>query len=560
MTQVLVHQFHAQIDIESLTKIGIISGRSYDYKLTGRSTIKTLVISLVPSIGNTTNCTFGAVANYKQLLINILAPISNAINISRNAVEPLNSEFRFFGAVLAGVALGVATSAQITAAIALHNSIDNARNIQKLMTSLQHTQSAITKLQDSTENVILAVQGLQEQINDKIIPHVNKLSCDILDTKTSLLLSQYYSELLTVFGPNLRDPVGSKLSIQAISRSFGDNYDALIAALGYTNQDFLEMLESGSITGQIIDVNLQDYYIALQVEFPTLLPIPDAKIQTFNLISFSKQNTEWMSVFPSALLIRSYLISNINLAGCVQTRTSYICTADRAYPLSEPLYYCAKGNLTKCARSRVIHSHVPRFALTGGIIYANCAATICRCITTQTLLLQDPNDTIMRISAETCPKINVNGIYIQVGRVTLNTTYYTRNIQLGEAIVLEPVDVGTQLAEAGRTLIESKQELEIAKNELNTIKQNTFQGYLAPLVTTITVVIIGWLLILTVLILKNGLCSSLRNNTALEALNVRSLGNINSGFVGSVHNIPRSPPPSYPNSHSSQSTIFTEVE
>nr|WIU81516.1 fusion protein [Niviventer confucianus jeilongvirus] len=464
---------HCQISFNNLTTIGVIPGRSYNLKIRGATSSQYIVLKLLPNLDNVSECARNSVDNYKAMLRRILLPINDTLTRIKNAVKdkPMSSPggANFWGAVIGGMALGIAAAAQVTGSIALHNSLQNAAAIHQMKDAIRHTNQAIEQLQSSTAETILAISALQDQINTQFVPALTTMSCQIVANSLGLRLNQYFSEVSLVFGPNLRDPGSETLSIQAIAKAFNGDFDTLVRMLGYTGADLMDLLESDGIQGRVIDVDLEDYYIVIQMEYPSLTVIPDATVQLFNMISYSMSGQEWISVFPTQLLVRGGFISQIDLSQCILTANSALCYHDASYPASQPILDCARGDTSTCARSRVVTSHVPRFALYNGVLFANCMPVNCRCIQPEFVINQDPGSSNVMIHSDYCNEVLIGSIYITVGPKILPRSIFSQNVSIGQEVVIDPIDIGNELAAAKLSLNQSRETIRKAKDLLDKV-------------------------------------------------------------------------------------------
>lgn len=517
-----------QISLAELSKIGIIQGNNYGLKVSGASSYQLMVIKLIPNVSQLSNCTVDVVTSYKSMLDRILNPINSSLAKVRSAIKdkvdytPAKAGERFWGAIVGGVALGVATAAQVTAGIALHNSLENAKAIMQLKDAIRNSNAAIQELTTTQGQVVLAINALQEQINTQLVPALNQLGCAVVGNTLGLKLNQYFSELSLIFGPNLRDPTSETLSIQAISRAFNGDFDTMLNKLKYDTSDFLDLLESGGIRGRIIDVSLTDYIISLQIEYPTLTTIPDATVQLFNLISYNHRGSEWMSVFPRQMLIRGSYLSNIDLSECVQTSSNYICSTDTSSALSSGTYECAIGNITSCARTRVVNSHVSRFALARGVLFVNCASIVCRCQDPKYTIIQDPQVTNVMISSQDCKEVYIDGFFITLGPKVLDRSMYSDNVTLGGVVSVEIIDIGNELNSIQESINKTQHYLDKSNEILDRVNPNiinlgTFGSmmFMTVLTTVWFVVSLIWLICLTkkVLVPRSNLTASSRSST-----------------------------------------------
>uniref|UniRef100_A0AAU7E344 Fusion glycoprotein F0 n=1 Tax=Mus rat paramyxovirus TaxID=3141895 RepID=A0AAU7E344_9MONO len=464
----------SQMDYAQLSKIGIIKGRSYHLKITGTPSYQFMVVKLVPNVSNMSSCGQTHMDNYKGMLRRILRPISDSIDAMRSAVSDKDgsNDLRFWGALIGGVALGVATSAQITAGVALHNSLENAKAILQMKDAIKHTNQAIAEVVSSQRKTVTVINALQDQINNNLIPAIKSVGCQAVGNTLGLRLTQYFSEISLVFGPNLRDPSSETLSIQAISRAFNGDFDSLLKALGYKESDLMDVLESGSIRGRIIAVSIEEFFIVLQIEYPSIITIADATVQKFNLISYSYQGSEWMPIFPRVILKRGSYLSNIDITQCTETASAVLCPSDTSSSLTNNLYECATGNIKECARIKVVNSYVSRYALSDGVLFMNCAPINCRCSNPEFAIEQTSETSTTMISDDTCKEVMVDGLFITVGRKVLNRSVYSGEIEVGGEVSIDPIDVSTDLAGVQEDLDKAQNELDQSNDILSKVNPN----------------------------------------------------------------------------------------
>nr|WPV62427.1 MAG: fusion protein [Jingmen bat jeilongvirus 7] len=485
---------YSQISFTELSKVGIIKGKNYQLKIKGTPIVQSMVVKLKPNLSNITNCTESIVEDYEQLLNRILKPISDALDHMKSAVNKKETNHRFWGAIIGGVALGVATSAQITAGVALHNSIQNAAAIQQLKNAMLASNKAITQLTDANSKTVIALSALQEQINNQIIPLLDSQGCNAVKTSLGLKLNQYFSEISLVFGPNLRDPASETLSIQAISKAFNNDFESILKTLGYTDADLLDVLESDSIRARIISVDLEDYLIIIQIEYPVITQVPGAVIQTFNMISFNNDGTEWMPIFPENLLVRQGYVSGIDVSSCSRTTTSFICSKDTSTPISPALYSCVTGNLSSCIATRNINSDVNRFALSDGVLFVNCMPINCYCETNGQSIIQEREVSNIMISSEICSEVYLDQMFITVGKKVLNRTYYSTDYQIGSQISIDPIDIGTDISAIHASLNLTQTYVDQSNKILSNISPAVINGSAFLWVWILISLLIAWLI------------------------------------------------------------------
>nr|DAZ91186.1 TPA_asm: fusion protein [Raton olivaceo morbillivirus] len=458
-----------QIHWENLTRVGVFNLKSRDYKITSPGNSQMLVVKMMPNLNSIGNCSVAEVANYRKMVESILSPIAEALVQMRSAIEVKQTTARFFGLVVASAALGVATSAQITAGMAMENTRLNAENIERLKSAIHNTNQAVEEIKLSQGQTILAVQGIQNYINNDLAPQISKLGCQVVGVETGLALLRYYTTLLTVFGPSLRDPVSSHISIQAISHAAGGNLPKLMEVLGYQSADIVDLLESQSINAQIIDVSLSDMYVVLSINYPVIITMDNFQVHELGRITFNQDAAEYYTVTPNFVTTRGFLMSNIDITSCAITKQSVICEKDQTYPMTHVLQSCLRGDISVCSNTKITGASIGRFILVNGNLYANCKSITCRCITTRSLISQDSSKLLTYITRDSCPEVSVDGISIMLGPPKIDPIIYQQNITIGPQIVINPVDVGSELSYALARLNNSQRLLDQSESILNSM-------------------------------------------------------------------------------------------
>nr|QJD08225.1 fusion protein [Rinderpest morbillivirus]QJD08834.1 fusion protein [Rinderpest morbillivirus] len=465
-----------QIHWGNLSKIGVVGTGSASYKVITQSSHQSLVIKLMPNTTAIDNCTKTEIGEYKRLLGTVLKPIREALNAITKNIKPIQSSStsrrhkRFAGVVLAGAALGVATAAQITAGIALHQSMMNSQAIESLKTSLEATNQAVEEIRQAGQEMILAVQGVQDYINNELVPAVGQLSCDMVGQKLGLKLLRYYTEILSLFGPSLRDPVSAEISIQALSYALGGDINKILKKLGYSGNDLLAILESKGIKAKVTYVDIESYFIVLSIAYPSLSEIKGVIVHRLEGVSYNIGSQEWYTTVPRYVATQGYLISNFDDTPCAFTPESTICSQNALYPMSPLLQECFRGSTRSCARTLVSGSIGNRFILSRGNLIANCASILCKCYTTGSIISQDPDKILTYIAADQCPVVEIDGVTIQVGSREYPDAVYLHKIDLGPPISLEKLDVGTNLGNAVTKLEKAKDLLDSSDLILKSIK------------------------------------------------------------------------------------------
>lgn len=439
-----------------------------------------LVIKLMPNVSLIDNCTKTELGEYEKLLNSVLEPINQALNLMTKNVKPLQSigsgrrQKRFAGVVLAGAALGVATAAQITAGIALHQSNLNAQAIQSLRTSLEQSNKAIEEIREATQETIIAVQGVQDYVNNELVPAIQHMSCELVGQRLGLKLLRYYTELLSIFGPSLRDPISAEISIQALSYALGGEIHKILEKLGYSGNDMIAILESRGIKTKITHVDLPGKLIILRISYPTLSEVKGVIVHRLEAVSYNIGSQEWYTTVPRYVATNGYLISNFDESSCVFVSESAICSQNSLYPMSPLLQQCIRGDTSSCARTLVSGTMGNKFILSKGNIVANCASILCKCYSTSTIINQSPDKLLTFIASDTCPLVEIDGVTIQVGGRQYPDMVYESKVALGPAISLERLDVGTNLGNALKKLDDAKVLIDSSNQILETVRRSSF--------------------------------------------------------------------------------------
>ncbi|AFP87278.1 fusion glycoprotein [Cedar virus] len=456
-------------DFDKLNKIGVVQGRVLNYKIKGDPMTKDLVLKFIPNIVNITECVREPLSRYNETVRRLLLPIHNMLGLYLNNTNAKMTGLMIAGVIMGGIAIGIATAAQITAGFALYEAKKNTENIQKLTDSIMKTQDSIDKLTDSVGTSILILNKLQTYINNQLVPNLELLSCRQNKIEFDLMLTKYLVDLMTVIGPNINNPVNKDMTIQSLSLLFDGNYDIMMSELGYTPQDFLDLIESKSITGQIIYVDMENLYVVIRTYLPTLIEVPDAQIYEFNKITMSSNGGEYLSTIPNFILIRGNYMSNIDVATCYMTKASVICNQDYSLPMSQNLRSCYQGETEYCPVEAVIASHSPRFALTNGVIFANCINTICRCQDNGKTITQNINQFVSMIDNSTCNDVMVDKFTIKVGKYMGRKDINNINIQIGPQIIIDKVDLSNEINKMNQSLKDSIFYLREAKRILDSV-------------------------------------------------------------------------------------------
>ncbi|ABX57741.1 fusion protein [Salmon aquaparamyxovirus] len=501
-----------QVDYDKLLKVGIFEKGTANLKISVSSQQRYMVIKMMPNLGPMNQCGIKEVNLYKESILRLITPISTTLNYIKSeiqverevALQPNGTIVRFFGLIVAAGALTLATSAQITAGIALHNSLENAKAIKGLTDAIKESNLAIQKIQDATAGTVIALNALQDQVNTNIIPAINTLGCTAAGNTLGIALTRYYSELIMIFGPSLGNPVEAPLTIQALAGAFNGDLHGMIREYGYTPSDIEDILRTNSVTGRVIDVDLVGMNIVLEINLPTLYTLRDTKIVNLGKITYNVDGSEWQTLVPEWLAIRNTLMGGVDLSRCVVSSRDLICKQDPVFSLDTSIISCLNGNTESCPRNRVVNSVAPRYAVIRGNILANCISTTCLCGDPGVPIIQKGDNTLTAMSINDCKLVGVDGYVFRPGPKAVNVTFNLPHLNLGPEVNVNPVDISGALGKVEQDLASSRDHLAKSEKILSGINPNIINtemvlvAVILSLVCAMVVIgIVCWLSILT---------------------------------------------------------------
>nr|AFR68852.1 HNF protein [synthetic construct] len=212
-----------------------------------------IIVKLLPNLPKDKEaCAKAPLDAYNRTLTTLLTPLGDSIRRIQESVTTSGGgrQGRLIGAIIGGVALGVATPAQITAAAALIQAKQNAANILRLKESIAATNEAVHEVTDGLQ-LAVAVGKMQQFVNDQFNKTAQELDWIKIAQQVGVELNLYLTELTTVFGPQITSPAFNKLTIQAYNLA-GGNMDYLLTKLGVGNNQLSSLIGSGLITGNPI--------------------------------------------------------------------------------------------------------------------------------------------------------------------------------------------------------------------------------------------------------------------------------------------------------------------
>nr|UIT55587.1 fusion [Respirovirus bovis] len=481
-----------QIDITKLQRVGVLVNNPKNMKISQNFETRYLLLSLIPKIENSHSCGDQQINQYKRLLDRLIIPLYDGLRLQRDIIvvnhESQNNtnlrRKRFFGGIIGTIALGVATSAQITAAVALVEAKQARSDIDKLKGAIRDTNKAVQSVQSSVGHLIVAIKSVQDYVNNEIIPSITRLGCEAAGLKLGIALTQHYSELTNIFGDNIGTLKEKGIKLQGIASLYHTNITEIFTTSTVDQYDIYDLLFTESIKVRFIVVYLNEYLITLQVRLPLLTKLSNTQIYKVNSISYNIQGKEWYIPLPNYIMTKGAFLGGADIKECIEAFSSYICPSDPGFLLNREIKECLSGNITQCPKTTVMSDIVPRYAFVDGGVIANCIPTICTCNGIDNRINQAPDQGIKIITHRECQIIGINGMLFRPNKEGTLATYTPDDIVLNNSVALDPIDISMELNKAKLELEESKEWIKKSNQKLD------FIGSWSQSSTTIIIIIV----------------------------------------------------------------------
>nr|BAA77017.1 fusion protein [Mumps orthorubulavirus] len=465
------------VNINILQRIGYIKQQVRQLSYYSQSSSSYIVVKLLPNIQPTDNsCEFKSVTQYNKTLSNSLLPIAENIN---NIVSPSSGSRRhkrFAGIAIGIAALGVATAAQVTAAVSLVQAQTNARAIAAMKNSIQATNRAVFEVKEGTQQLAIAVQAIQDHINTIMNTQLNNMSCQILDNQLATSLGLYLTELTTVFQPQLINPALSPISIQALRSLLGSMTPAVVQATLSTSISAAEILSAGLMEGQIVSVLLDEMQMIVKINIPTIVTQSNALVIDFYSISSFINNQESIIQLPDRILEIGNEQWSYPAKNCKLTSHHIFCQYNEAERLSLESKLCLAGNISACVFSPIAGSYMRRFVALDGTIVANCRSLMCLCKSPSYPIYQPDHHAVTTIDLTACQTLSLDGLDFSI--VSLSNITYAENltISLSQTINTQPIDISTELSKVNASLQNAVKYIKESNHQLQSVSVNSKIG------------------------------------------------------------------------------------
>nr|ANG56406.1 fusion protein [Respirovirus bovis]ANG56407.1 fusion protein [Respirovirus bovis] len=466
-----------QIDITKLQRVGVLVNNPKGMKISQNFETRYLILSLIPKIENSQPCGDQQINQYKKLLDRLIIPLYDGLKLQKDVIvvrhESNNStssrKKRFFGEIIGTIAIGIATSAQITAAVALVEAKQARADIDKLKEAIRDTNKAVQSIQSSVGNLIVAVKSVQDYVNNEIVPSIARLGCEAAGLQLGIALTQHYSELTNIFGDNIGTLKEKGIKLQGIASLYRTNITEIFTTSTVDQYDIYDLLFTESIKMRVIDVDLNDYSITLQVRLPLLTKLSNTQIYRVDSISYNIQGKEWYIPLPNHIMTKGAFLGGADIKECIEAFSSYICPSDPGFILNREIENCLSGNITQCPKTVVTSDIVPRYAFVNGGVIANCIPTTCTCDGIDNRINQAPDQGIRVITHKECQVIGINGMLFRPNKEGTLATYTYDDIVLNNSVALDPIDISMELNKAKLELEESKEWIKKSNQKLDSV-------------------------------------------------------------------------------------------
>ncbi|ADI80720.1 fusion protein [Tuhoko virus 2] len=489
------------INQPALRRIGAIVSSVKQLKFYSKTKPNYIIVKLLPTINlSKSNCNLTSINRYKESVIEIIKPLADNIDNLNQKLLPKNRRKRMAGVAIGLAALGVAAAAQATAAVALVEARKNTQMIQSLADSIQDTNAAVQAVNIGLQNSAVAIQAIQNQINNVINPALDRLNCEVLDAQIASILNLYLIKSVTIFQNQLTNPALQQLSIQMLSIVMQDTAKILGNFTIGDKFDQHDLLGSGLITGQVVGVNLTNLQLIIAAFIPSIAPLPQAYIIDLISITISVNDTEAVIQIPERIMEHGSSIYQFGGKQCVYGQFSAYCPFSDAVLMTQDLQLCMKGNIEHCIFSSVLGSFPNRFASVDGVFYANCKYMSCACSDPLQVIHQDDSVNLMVIDSSVCRSLTLGHVTFPIIAFS-NVSYQMKtNISIEQMIVTSPLDLSTELKQINNSVNIANTFLDSSNRALKTSIFGTSSQIILIVLLIFTCLLILYVIFLTYII------------------------------------------------------------
>nr|AGH08368.1 fusion protein [avian paramyxovirus 1] len=488
----------SSLDGRPLAAAGIVVTGEKVINIYTSSQTGSIIVKLLPNMPKDKEaCAKAPLEAYNRTLTTLLTPLGDSIRRIQGSVSTsgVRRKKRFIGAIIGSVPLGVATSAQITAAAALIQANQNAANILRLKESLAATNEAVHEVTDGLSQLAVAVGKMQQFVNDQFNNTARELDCIKIAQQVGVELNLYLTELTTVFGPQITSPALTQLTIQALYNLAGGNMDYLLTKLGIGNSHLSSLIGSGLITGNPILYDSQTQILGIQVNLPSVGNLNNMRATYLETLSVSTTKGFASALVPKVVTQVGSVIEELDTSYCIESDLDIYCTRIVTFPMSPGIYSCLSGNTSACMYSKTEGAlNTPYMALKGSVI-ANCKITTCRCADPPGIISQNYGEAVSLIDRHSCNVLSLDGITLRLSGEFDAT--YQKNISIldSQVIVTGNLDISTELGSVNNSISNALDRLAESNSKLDkvNVKLTSTSALITYIVLTIISLVFGTL-------------------------------------------------------------------
>nr|AGH08380.1 fusion protein [avian paramyxovirus 1] len=488
----------SSLDGRPLAAAGIVVTGDKVINIYTSSQTGSIIVKLLPNMPKDKEaCAKAPLEAYNRTLTTLLTPLGDSIRRIQGSVSTsgVRRKKRFIGAIIGSVALGVATSAQITAAAALIQANQNAANILRLKESIAATNEAVHEVTDGLSQLAVAVGKMQQFVNDQFNNTARELDCIKIAQQVGVELNLYLTELTTVFGPQITSPALTQLTIQALYNLAGGNMDYLLTKLGIGNSHLSSLIGSGLITGNPILYDSQTQILGIQVNLPSVGNLNNMRATYLETLSVSTTKGFASALVPKVVTQVGSVIEELDTSYCIESNLDLYCTRIVTFPMSPGIYSCLSGNTSACMYSKTEGAlNTPYMALKGSVI-ANCKITTCRCADPPGIISQNYGEAVSLIDRHSCNVLSLDGITLRLSGEFDAT--YQKNISIldSQVIVTGNLDISTELGSVNNSISNALDRLAESNSKLNkvNVKLTSTSALITYIVLTVISLVFGTL-------------------------------------------------------------------
>nr|AJR19271.1 fusion protein [avian paramyxovirus 1] len=488
----------SSLDGRPLAAAGIVVTGEKVINIYTSSQTGSIIVKLLPNMPKDKEaCAKAPLEAYNRTLTTLLTPLGDSIRRIQGSVSTsgVRRKKRFIGAIIGSVALGVATSAQITAAAALIQANQNAANILRLKESIAATNEAVHEVTDGLSQLAVAVGKMQQFVNDQFNNTARELDCIKIAQQVGVELNLYLTELTTVFGPQITSPALTQLTIQALYNLAGGNMDYLLTKLGIGNSHLSSLIGSGLITGNPILYDSQTQILGIQVNLPSVGNLNNMRATYLETLSVSTTKGFASALVPKVVTQVGSVIEELDTSYCIESDLDLYCTRIVTLPMSPGIYSCLSGNTSACMYSKTEGAlNTPYMALKGSVI-AHCKITTCRCADPPGIISQNYGEAVSLIDRHSCNVLSLDGITLRLSGEFDAT--YQKNISIldSQVIVTGNLDISTELGSVNNSISNALDRLAESNSKLDrvNVKLTSTSALITYIILTVMSLVFGTL-------------------------------------------------------------------